>query len=142
MNTVIWIRNNSNGESKLLQSTSVDIVYPLNATFSYLSDSPPADKFPYSYQCVVIGLCCEKLRSKYKTVDLFGSTVSPSTGGLASSSTTKNYSESLGSNRAKPTTVPKVPYNTTKRLLYTTTTTNTTTASPVGKSEILFSCTD
>ena len=85
MNTVLWIRNNSHGESKLLNSTSIDIVYALRITFSDLSDSLSADKFPYSYQCLVIGVCCEELRSKYKSIDMATSTVpSPTTGSVTS----------------------------------------------------------
>ena len=85
MNTVLWIRNNSHGESKLLNSTLIEMVYALRITFSHLSDSLSADKLPYSYQCLVIGVCCEELRSKYKTIDLGTSTVpSPTIGSVTS----------------------------------------------------------
>ena len=123
MNTAFWIRNNSFGESKLLNSTVIDIVYAISTTFSHLSDSPPEDKFPYTYQCLVIGVCCKELRSKYKTVDLLLSTmVSLITDSLASPATTN--SAPLGTKpriayyTAQPTTVMKVPHTRTDTTLH------------------------
>ena len=73
MSTVFWIRINSDGTSKHLNSALIHIVDFF--AFSFLSDSPPEDNFPYNYQCLAIGKCGVEMRSKYKTVDLLSSTM-------------------------------------------------------------------
>ena len=68
--SVLWIRNNSDGESKILNSTEFrDLsTIPGSRKVAKLKDYPPEDKFPYSYQCIAFGKCCDEIRSMPATV--------------------------------------------------------------------------
>jgi hypothetical protein len=57
-----WIRNNSDGESKIINSTL------LIANVGHLEDFPKDNKFPYTYQCIAFGKCCDEHRSPSITV--------------------------------------------------------------------------
>jgi hypothetical protein len=70
--SVLWIRNNSDGESRTLDSKEFKDKFPFpivgNSKVAKLEDKPPEDKFPYSYECIAFGKCCDEVRSLPKTV--------------------------------------------------------------------------
>ena len=68
--TVLWIRNNSDGESKVLNSTEFRDLFPGSPKIAELKDYPPEDKFPYSYECIAFGKCCDAIRSMPATVSI------------------------------------------------------------------------
>ena len=61
--SVSWIRNNSDMDAVHLQGrlNSPSTSFYITST---LSDSPPIDKFPYYYQCIAYGRCCETILSR------------------------------------------------------------------------------
>lgn len=71
VDTVLWIRENSDGESNVLSSTLITVVVPDIQIRADLRDFPPEDKFPYTYQCLAFGKCCEEHKSSSATVNFF-----------------------------------------------------------------------
>ena len=68
--SVLWIRNNSDGESKIINSTEFRDLLPFAGSpkVAKLTDYPPEDKFPFSYQCIAFGKCCDEIHSMPATV--------------------------------------------------------------------------
>ena len=71
VNTIIWIRNNSDGGSKILNSAKFEnlLPFPGSPKVAKLKDIPPDEKFPYTYQCIAFGKCCDEIRSSSITVN-------------------------------------------------------------------------
>jgi hypothetical protein len=64
-----WIRHNSDNESKIINSTSLldSNVFPYPKV-GRLENFPKDNKFPYTYQCIAFGKCCDEHKSQSITV--------------------------------------------------------------------------
>ena len=80
---IFWIRNNSDGESTILNSTKIEAALPfLNSPEkATLTESPPDNKFPYTYQCLAFGKCCNEHKSPPITVNIVAEASPPPTTG-------------------------------------------------------------
>ena len=81
---IFWIRNNSDGESTILNNTKIEPSLPLlpnSPEKATLTESPPDNKFPYTYQCLAFGKCCNEHKSPPITVNIVAATSPPPTTG-------------------------------------------------------------
>ena len=80
---IFWIRNNSDGESKILNTTTIGDLLPFSGSpkLATLTENPPDNKFPYTYRCLAFGKCCNVHRSPAITVNIVMATdATPTTG--------------------------------------------------------------
>ena len=67
---VRWLRNCSDGENRILNNFDLEDLFPFpnSPKVAILNDTIASDKLPCTYQCSLIGECCDERRSEAVTI--------------------------------------------------------------------------